>query len=62
MHICSETCPPVCGDKGRPVMGGCNHVTCKCGHEWCWMCYKPWSEHGGGGIGGGYVEEKVAHE
>lgn len=18
--------------------GGCNHMTCKCGYEWCWLC------------------------
>ncbi|ODV90915.1 hypothetical protein CANCADRAFT_113366 [Tortispora caseinolytica NRRL Y-17796] len=27
--------------------GGCNHMLCrKCGHEWCWVCSGPWSEHG----------------
>lgn len=27
--------------------GGCNHMTCrKCGHEFCWICMGPWSEHG----------------
>ena len=25
----------------------CNHMTCTCGHEWCWMCYGDWSKHGG---------------
>lgn len=24
----------------------CNHMICPCGHEWCWMCEGPWSEHG----------------
>eukprot|EP00940_MAST-03C_sp_MAST-3C-sp2_P003403 g3403.t1 len=24
----------------------CNHMVCPCGHEWCWMCERPWSEHG----------------
>ena len=18
--------------------GGCNHMTCRCGHQWCWRC------------------------
>merc|ERR1712100_281120 len=31
--------------------GGCMHMTCSkagggCGHEFCWMCRGPWSEHG----------------
>ena len=30
--------------------GGCMHMTCSkeiggCGHEWCWLCRGPWSEH-----------------
>lgn len=24
----------------------CNHMTCTCKHEWCWMCGGPWSLHG----------------
>ncbi|CCW62669.1 unnamed protein product [Phytomonas sp. EM1] len=24
---------------------GCNHMTCKCGHEFCWMCMGRWSDH-----------------
>jgi ariadne-1 len=31
--------------------GGCMHMTCSpahggCGHQWCWLCWGPWSEHG----------------
>lgn len=25
---------------------GCNHITCKCGHQWCYMCKGDWSTHG----------------
>lgn len=24
---------------------GCNHMTCKCKHEFCWVCMGPWTEH-----------------
>lgn len=25
---------------------GCNHMKCRCGYEFCWLCRGPWSEHG----------------
>jgi len=25
---------------------GCNHMTCVCGKEWCWMCRQDWKPHG----------------
>lgn len=24
---------------------GCNHMVCKCGYEFCWICLKNWKEH-----------------
>mmetsp|Transcript_21929 Transcript_21929/g.40003 ORF Transcript_21929/g.40003 Transcript_21929/m.40003 type:complete len:539 (-) Transcript_21929:2760-4376(-) len=26
---------------------GCMHMTCPCGHQFCWLCSGDWSEHGG---------------
>ena len=43
---------------------GCNHMTCTppggCGHEFCWMCLGPWSEHGNGT--GGFYQCNVFDE
>jgi ariadne-1 len=25
---------------------GCNHMRCRCGKDWCWMCRKDWAPHG----------------
>ena len=24
--------------------GGCNHITCLCGHEFCWCCQRSWRQ------------------
>ena len=26
--------------------GGCMHMSCKCGYEFCWLCLKSWRRHG----------------
>eukprot|EP00808_Paulinella_micropora_P013033 g44963.t1 len=28
--------------------GGCNHFTCPCGYEFCWVCLRDWKFHNGG--------------
>ncbi|UJR14052.1 hypothetical protein I4U23_001049 [Adineta vaga] len=35
---------PNCGEFVEKN-GGCPHMTCKCGNEYCWMCLKPWISH-----------------
>ncbi|KAG5498713.1 hypothetical protein JKF63_03001 [Porcisia hertigi] len=37
---------PLC-EKAIEKSGGCNHMTCKCGHEFCWVCLGPWKQHTG---------------
>ena len=37
VHVCDRSCEKDCKLNGRPAMGGCNHTTCKCGHEFCWQ-------------------------
>jgi len=42
--------------------GGCMHITCfknagGCGHEFCWLCRGPWTEHGSN-TGGYYACNK----
>jgi len=28
------------------AMGGCNHFTCSCRHQFCWLCLRDWKTHG----------------
>ncbi|KAF2476889.1 uncharacterized protein BDR25DRAFT_251318 [Lindgomyces ingoldianus] len=37
---------PKCGNGVRR-MWGCNHIQCRCGGQWCWICQKVWDECGG---------------
>lgn len=37
---------PRCYRPCQLVMG-CDHVTCTCGFEFCWLCRHPWKEIGG---------------
>jgi len=38
---------PRCGNR-IDKNGGCNHMTCKCKFEFCWMCMGDWKKHDGG--------------
>jgi hypothetical protein len=30
-----------CGN-GVEKNGGCNHMTCRCNYQWCWICHNQW--------------------
>mmetsp|Transcript_27496 Transcript_27496/g.74770 ORF Transcript_27496/g.74770 Transcript_27496/m.74770 type:complete len:621 (-) Transcript_27496:822-2684(-) len=46
IHVCGSDCETPCKLKGRPALGGCNHFTCSCKFEFCWMCMRDWKTHG----------------
>jgi ariadne-1 len=39
----TKTCPQ-CSNAIQKNLG-CMHMTCKCGHQFCWLCLGKWSEH-----------------
>jgi len=37
---------PFCGQYCYiPDKVACDHITCACGREWCWLCYGDWRNH-----------------
>ncbi|KAI8629088.1 hypothetical protein F5Y19DRAFT_89454 [Xylariaceae sp. FL1651] len=42
-HV-KETSKPCPGCKKNVYKySGCDHITCICGHEWCWMCFSTYT-------------------
>jgi len=41
----TKACPKC--DKRIEKNQGCNHMTCPCKHEFCWICQKDWKGHAG---------------
>ncbi|KAI0421245.1 hypothetical protein F5X98DRAFT_371255 [Xylaria grammica] len=47
-HVKETTKPcPGC-KKNVNKYSGCDHITCVCGFEWCWLCFAPYTKDGGG--------------
>lgn len=49
----TKRCPKC--EKRIDKNGGCNHMSCPCGHQFCWICMKNWKGHKGCNA---YIEEK----
>lgn len=54
IHVCTDKCKQPCELNGRPALGGCNHFTCSCRYEFCWLCMRDWKTHGS--ATGGYYK------
>jgi hypothetical protein len=37
-----QMCPAMDCHRRIEKHEGCSHMTCRCGHEFCWHCRKPW--------------------
>ncbi|BFZ09288.1 hypothetical protein BsWGS_12328 [Bradybaena similaris] len=44
MEIEGRLCPKC--SKFIDKNGGCMHMSCRCGHQFCWLCLKDWYNHG----------------
>ncbi len=44
LTVHTKACPKC--RKATEKNGGCNHMTCKCGHNFCWICLGDWASHG----------------
>ncbi|KAI5925437.1 hypothetical protein F4810DRAFT_79656 [Camillea tinctor] len=42
----SRKCPKCKGNVHKYL--GCDHITCICGHQWCWECFEPYTYDGAG--------------
>ena len=39
----TKRCPGCRADVQK--RDGCNHITCRCGEQWCWACGRSWALH-----------------